>query len=217
MPSSSTNSNTTNEGSSLRAQLRKRLREARRSLTSEQQLHASQQLLKNLLEHPAYAESQHIALYLAQDGEIDPCLVIEDAWSKNKNIYLPVVDSQGSHTMTFYIHRKDTVMVNNQYGIPEPDSSRYPDYPAWSLDMVLLPLTGFDASGNRMGMGGGYYDRTFSFLQSKTTTSDKAKDEQCNPLLIGLAHECQRVSQIPVECWDIPLAGIITDKTFYPC
>jgi 5-formyltetrahydrofolate cyclo-ligase len=72
----------------------------------------------------------------------------------------------------------------------------------------MLPLVGFDASGNRMGMGGGYYDRTFSFKSLKKGLR--------GPTLIGLAHEIQRVEELPVESWDIPLTAIVTDQKSYP-
>lgn len=190
--------------------LRQLLRQNRRALSEAQQTTASQSLLKNLLNLPAYQNSQHIAVYIAADGEIDPLRLVQDAWKQGKHIYLPLVDPKGTHTLTFLPWQEDTVMVNNKYGIPEPDSSLYTALPTQDLDLVLLPLTGFDEHGRRMGMGGGYYDRTFSFIKEGNTQSQQ-------PLLIGLAHECQKVENIPSESWDIPLAGIATDVHYYDC
>ena len=188
--------------------LRQQLRQKRRSLSRAQQQQASRNLLKVLSAQPVWQNSKHIAVYLARDGEIDPQLLIEDAWEKGKTIYLPVIDPLNRHTMTFLPWHPNTITVKNKYGIPEPDIRRYKPRPAWALDMVLLPLTGFDASGKRMGMGGGYYDRTFAFINKGT------KPRQ--PVLAGLAHECQRVHQIPVDNWDIPLSKIYTDLHRYP-
>ncbi|MTI12763.1 5-formyltetrahydrofolate cyclo-ligase [Sansalvadorimonas verongulae] len=191
-----------------KSELRKHLRQIRRSLTPAQQQAASQRLLNTLLTLPAYQNSQHVAVYIAADGEIDTRHFVEDAWRKGKNIYLPVVDPQGSKTLTFLPWQEDTVMINNKYGIPEPDSSLYQTRLASGLDLVLLPLTGFDEAGKRMGMGGGYYDRTFAFVSGKEKKAPQ-------PQLIGLAHECQKAGNIPSESWDIPLTGVATDQRFY--
>ena len=78
---------------------------------------------------------------------------------------------------------------------------------AWRLDLVLVPLVGFDPQGNRLGMGGGFYDRTFAYRGRRKHTS--------RPCLIGLAHECQRVEHLPCAGWDIPLDGVITDCRRY--
>ena len=66
-----------------------------------------------------------------------------------------------------------------------------------------MPLVGFDAAGNRLGMGGGFYDRTLAFMQRVPRPS---------PVLIGVAHQCQQEAQLPAAAWDIPLQLIVTDK-----
>ena len=202
------NKDTEGELAQKKKTLRQTLRKTRKALSESQQKAASQGLLKNLLAHPAYQNSQHIAVYLAADGEINPQPLVQDAWKQGKQVYLPVVDPKGTHTLTFLLWQENTVMVENKYGIPEPDSSLYTALPTQELDLVLLPLTGFDETGRRMGMGGGYYDRTFSFI-------DKGNAESQQPQLIGLAHECQKVDNIPSEDWDIPLTGIATDRRYY--
>ncbi len=99
-------------------------------------------------------------------------------------------------------------MIKNIYGIREPKLIPANRRAAWALDLVLLPLVAFDALGNRMGMGGGYYDRTFSFKSLRKGMT--------GPNLIGLAHEIQRVEKLPIESWDIPLTSIVTDSKSYP-
>ena len=191
-----------------KSELRKQLRRVRNSLTPAQQDRASQALFEILKALPSYQNSQHIAAYLANDGEISPQRLVQDAWDEGKQVYLPVVDPAGRGTLTFLPWQEDTVMEDNKYGIPEPDQSLYKALPAPQLDLVLLPLTGFDKSGKRMGMGGGYYDRTFAFMNS-------GEGGFCKLQLIGLAHEGQKVESIPCESWDIPLSGIATDQRFY--
>ncbi|MGB0205605.1 MAG: 5-formyltetrahydrofolate cyclo-ligase [Neptuniibacter sp.] len=191
-----------------RKKLRKQLRSKRRSLSPEQQNTASQNLLKNIRCRSDFRRSKHIALYLANDGEINPMPIIQYCWKVGKKVYLPVLHPILHNRLWFVPYTASSPMVRNIYGIKEP--KLFPDRrrSAWSLQMALLPLVGFDKYGNRMGMGGGYYDRTFSFKANKRGLR--------GPDLIGLAHEIQRVEELPVESWDIPLTAIISDVNCYP-
>ncbi|KEQ14034.1 5-formyltetrahydrofolate cyclo-ligase [Endozoicomonas numazuensis] len=187
-----------------RASLRKQLRSNRQSLSAEQQLDAAKNVSVVVCGGEAFRQSQHIALYLASDGEIDPRYIAEAIWEQDKFCYLPVLDQEDHNKMYFQLYRPNTRLVNNRYGIAEPELDREKIVKAEALDLVLMPLTGFDEKGHRLGMGGGYYDRTFAFLKQAT-----------KPMLIGLAHECQRVEEIPVADWDVPMKGVATEKTFY--
>ena len=75
------------------------------------------------------------------------------------------------------------------------------------MDLLFLPLVAFDTHGNRMGMGGGFYDRSLAFLQQKNGLK--------KPVLAGLAHEIQKVEQLLTQNWDIPLDFVITEKQLY--
>ncbi|MDB2384711.1 5-formyltetrahydrofolate cyclo-ligase [Endozoicomonas sp.] len=187
--------------------LRQQLRKRRQSLSQEQQRVAQGQLGQLICSLTVFQESQHIALYLANDGEISPAAIAEAAWQQGKTCYLPVIDTPHKGDMYFLPFESDTPMQNNTYGIPEPQRPDTMICKAEKLDLILLPLTGFDEKGHRMGMGGGYYDRALAF-----TTSQKNPQK---PLLIGLAHECQKVEKLVVNIWDISLAGIATDQCFY--
>lgn len=188
----------------FRSDLRKELRAGRRALSSEQQVRAGLGLADVLLRQPFVAKSQHIAVYLANDGEIDPSSLMAQLWKQGKQCYLPVLDSQGSRSLLFVPYCSDTVLVNNKFGIPEPVPDPAERIAPRDLDLVLMPLTGFDEHGQRLGMGGGFYDKTFDFIR----TTQK-------PPLVGLAHECQKVDRIPTENWDIPMQGVATDKCYY--
>lgn len=178
------------------------MRTRRRALSAKAQREASRKLLQNLKRQPAFRNARHIALYLPNDGEIDPRPVIEYCWQLGKRTYLPVLHPIRHNCLWFVPYDRTTPMTRNIYRILEPKLVAAPRRPAWALDLVLLPLVAFDASGARMGMGGGYYDRTFAFKQRKGPQG---------PALIGLAHDFQRVEELPVASWDIPLAGIMTD------
>lgn len=186
--------------STHRAELRAELRSRRRALTAEQQKAAGIGLCNVLIESGVLGNSRHIALYLANDGEIDPLQLQRYLWRENKNCYLPVLVDD--HKMVFVGYRPDTQLVVNHFGISEPSRHGAAVLAPEQLDLMLLPLTGFDLSGGRLGMGGGFYDRALA-----------NSGEQ--PILIGLAHECQKVDKILTERWDVPLAGVATDRCFY--
>jgi 5-formyltetrahydrofolate cyclo-ligase len=189
-----------------RQHLRRLMRSRRRALSPRQQREASRKLLANLSRLPAFRRARHIALYLPNDGEIDPTPVIELCWKLGKQTYLPVLHPIRHNRLWFVPYGRNTLMRRNIYRILEPSLMGVPRRPAQALDLVLLPLVAFDATGARMGMGGGYYDRTFSFKQRKGPQG---------PKLIGLAHDIQRVESLAVASWDIPLAGIVTDCRGY--
>ncbi len=188
-----------------RSELRRQMRQARKALTLDEQQAASHSLLENLLPLADFNQAQNIALYLASDGEIDPQQVIEYCWQQGKNVYLPVLDPDNYNHLLFVHYTTQTPMCFNKYQISEPATPYLQTLPAEQLDLVLLPLVAFDSSGSRMGMGGGYYDRSFAFKQEASHAAD-------TPKLIGLAHALQQVDVLNVESWDIPLAAIATDE-----
>ena len=187
-----------------RTELRQALRKRRQALGAEEQAEAAKGLLQQLLKRADYRNSQSIALYLAHDGEISPEHVARDAWEQGKQCFLPVLDPNDKSRMLFQAYHSDTVLVANRFNISEPELNLAECIDPEKLDLVLMPLTGFDARGGRLGMGGGFYDRTFSFV-----------GENCTLMLLGLAHECQRVAKMPVAEWDVPVQGVITGKRCY--
>ena len=186
-----------------RKALRKKLRSARRALSTSQQHLASRRLFRQLAQHPLFVRSRHIAFYVANDGEIDPVLLFRHARRLGKVCYLPVVSGWPRNNMQFQRIHKHQQWIRNRFGITEPRTKVNSRTRPWRLGMVLMPLVGFDRLGNRLGMGGGFYDRTFAYL--------RRRHNWFAPCLIGLAHQCQKVDILPVESWDIPLNGIVSD------
>ncbi len=194
---------------SERQLLRQQLRARRRALSTSAQQRASIRLLQGLRQHHWFTKSRHIALYLANDGEIDPAHLIAWCRQHHKQLYLPVLHPLNHGELWFYPWHQHTHLCANRFGIPEPAlRQRGRLRPLWALDLVLLPLVGFDPAGNRMGMGGGFYDRTLVKLERGSLR---------RPRLIGLAHECQKVERLPIASWDIPLQGIQSDRCYYGC
>lgn len=187
-----------------RKQLRKQLRTARQNLSRGAQKQASRRLARRIGQSSLFTRSRHIAFYLAADGEIDPSPLIARCRKLGKHCYLPVLHRWPSTHMSFQRLLPQQRWIRNSFGIREPKPNRRLQIKPWRLDLVLMPLVGFDAQGNRLGMGGGFYDRTFAFKHRRSHWQ--------TPVLIGLAHDCQKTSSLPVASWDIPLDGIVTDR-----
>lgn len=199
-----------------RQQLRKTLRQQRQSLSIDAQTVAADLLSQRLETHQFIQHSNNIAMYLASDGEISLAPAIELAWQLGKNVYLPVV-SEEQGQMNFVPYHRTTALHLNRYGIAEPFMDELSTSPldASELDLVLMPLVGFDSQGARLGMGGGYYDRAFAFMQEPSTelvSPEFSMPKLKAPKLIGVAHSIQEVDTLDTASWDIPLDGIVTDK-----
>jgi len=196
-----------NSQKKIRQNLRKELRERRRQLTRPEQDQAARALLRNLRSHPVFLKSQRIALYMAEDGEINPILLLQVAEKMGKKCYLPILHPLKKKHLLFGRYRPGDLLLKNYFGLREPPPFKNCIKP-WALDLVLMPLVGFDRKGNRLGMGGGFYDCTFSFKQRINPHGGLST----HPTLIGLAHRCQEVELLQRENWDIPLDWVITDK-----
>jgi len=187
--------------------LRKKLRAKRLALSpGEQRLHALS-AARHFARSSLLLRFSRIALYIANNGELDPAPIAARIRECGKSTYLPVLQSPPRQALWFCEHRKGETLHPNRFGIPEPDTMKHRLLPAWGLDLILMPLVAFDSNGNRLGMGGGFYDRTLAYLHRRTCWQ--------HPSLIGLAHACQEVAEIKPNSWDIPLDGIITESGLF--
>lgn len=184
--------------------LRQQKRAQRKDLNPALQTQHAEQLATQILQQNCFINSQHIAAYLSNDGEIDPALIIEQAWSLGKSVYLPVLSAH-ENSLLFAPFEKNSRLCRNQFGIDEPDCEPKHWLKAEHMDLILLPLVAFDEQGNRMGMGGGFYDRSLENIRQQKSSTH----------LIGLAHEIQKVEQLEVQRWDVPMDAIITEDVFY--
>lgn len=189
--------------------LRRQIRDARRTLTPQQQQFAAEQLCLNLTKQLPIRKAKALAAYLPTDGEISLLPFIKWAQAHHKKVFVPVLHPIKHHQLWFVELTPDSPMKTNRYGILEPDHRLNKIQPLWALDAVLLPLVAFDNTGARLGMGGGYYDRTLAYRNQLSPFN--------RPSLIGVAHAIQEVIQLPTENWDIPLSAIATDQTFLSC
>ncbi len=183
--------------------LRQRNRKRRAALDDASLNSAAERLCQRLTELPEYATARRIAAYFAVNGEIGLTPLIEHAWIQGKQIYLPNLDQK---TLRFSPYFEGQAMRTNRYRLPEPDVGDDDMLAPEDLDLVLAPLVVFDADGNRLGMGGGYYDRSFSFHKNPGRKK---------PLLIGVAHEMQKVDRLNPAEWDVRLDMVVTDEKVY--
>ncbi|MCK2185057.1 5-formyltetrahydrofolate cyclo-ligase [Halomonas getboli] len=189
-----------------RRALRRELRRRRRRLSAQEQDQAARRLCHQLRRLPEVQRARRVALYLPNDGEIDPTRLMPWLNGRGARVHLPVLRPLSHNALWFVHYHTGTPMVTNRFGIPEPctrhGAHRARRTPAWALDLILMPLVGFDDDGQRIGMGGGFYDRTLAFTRGRGP----------RPRLIGLAHDCQRVERLPVAPWDVPLDAIVSDR-----
>ncbi|MCK9469145.1 MAG: 5-formyltetrahydrofolate cyclo-ligase [Porticoccaceae bacterium] len=184
-------------------QTRTAMRRERRALTQVQQHRAAEDLARIVSREAFFLRSRRIALYLANDGEIDPAFLRQLAESAGKQTYLPLLHPFRHNCLLFQRHKPGQRLEYNRFAIAEPRLGDGRIVPPWSLDIVFLPLVAFDNGGNRLGMGGGFYDRTFAKVPRR---------HHFRPLLVGLAHSFQQVESLPREPWDIPLDAIATER-----
>ncbi|MGD8852539.1 MAG: 5-formyltetrahydrofolate cyclo-ligase [Gammaproteobacteria bacterium] len=192
---------------SARSDQRRQLRARRRALSARERMRRSHALSRQLSRQPMFRTANRIAAYLAQDGEVETLPLIELCWSMGKQVYLPVLVPFVENRLWFARYRPDTRLVRNRYGIAEPEVVHRERIDAHALDLVLAPLVGFDRNGNRLGMGGGFYDRSFAFLLGRKRWH--------KPQLVGLAYDFQQLLSLPPRPWDVPLAAVATDAGWY--
>ncbi|MCH1925041.1 5-formyltetrahydrofolate cyclo-ligase [Shewanella sp. C32] len=179
-------------------QLRQQIRHARRALTPAQQQAAAQAASQRLL---ALIDSlpaiRHVALYFSCDGELDTAPLFPALWQRGIATCLPVLHPFSQGQLLFLQYHRDSHMQPNRFGIAEPKLNINALVLPHMLDLIVAPLVAFDDAGNRMGMGGGFYDRTLANPALKA-------------LAVGYAHDCQYRPQLPLAPWDIPLPVITT-------
>ena len=181
-----------------RQQIRQQIRLRRRALTPEQQTQFALLAADRMMAYPPVLLAHTVAVFLSFDGELDTRPLIDQLWRAGKRVYLPVLHpfSPGNLLFLHYPPRSDLVV--NRLNIREPKLDVRDVLPLSQLDVLVTPLVAFDAAGQRLGMGGGFYDRT---LQNW-------RQHRLQP--VGYAHDCQQVDALPTEQWDIPLPAVIT-------
>lgn len=184
-------------------ELRKQLRRQRRQVSGFAQKQAQQHILSKLTQRPEFRHSQKIGVYLHAFGEIQTQALIEYCFKIGKQVYLPAICAMNQQLIWIRISQhqyRNRRFAHHRLGMREPMSTR--GLHVSTLDLLILPLLACDRSGTRIGMGGGFYDRTLASAHRR-------------PFRLGLAHDFQLLSQpLTREKWDQPLDALITPQRF---
>ena len=189
-----------------RSELRRQLGERRRSLSPQQRIAAAQGLRRSLEQLPEFHTDMRVAGYWATQGELPLNLIIPPLIERGQQFLLPLISAEKQ--LRFAPWKPGDPVEPNRHGIPEPLHVSTPMAP-FQLDLVLVPLLAFDRQGQRLGYGGGYYDRSFAFLNEQARPTE--------PLLVGIGYDFQELDAIAPERWDVRLDFIATDRELIDC
>jgi 5-formyltetrahydrofolate cyclo-ligase len=184
---------------SERDALRRELRQRRRAIPAPERIAAADALAQRLLSLPFVPATGYVAGYWAMDGEI-----ALHSWQirlpRGLVYCLPVLHEDTR--LRFSPWRPGDPLVTNRFGIPEPDVASSSALEPEAMAMIVVPLVGFDTHGNRLGMGGGWYDRTLAFRRTQPAP----------PWLVGVGFSAQRIAVFAQEPWDVPVDALCTER-----
>ena len=180
----------------IKPNLRRKLIQQRKELKPEQVHSLSFSVCQQILSHPVFIQSQTIAFYYPINNEVD-LLSLVNMKGNPKTFLLPYVLNNSD--MEFRGYTLDSELVNNKYGIPQPENSQ--TVISSQIDLCLMPLVGYHRNGSRLGYGGGFYDRYFSNSNNKQKTK-----------LAGVAYNFQQCPTLKSDNWDIPMDIIFTNN-----
>lgn len=181
-------------------EVRRRYREARSRIDPAERDAASDRIAEHVARAHWFRSSRLIACYLSMSDEVATWPIIERAWRMRKRVFAPICGND--RLLRFCEVRRETELARSDYGLLEPVDGETIE--PKRLDLVLMPLVAFDADRGRIGMGGGYYDKTFSFLRNRSTF--------LKPKLVGLAFACQETERVEKNPWDIGLYRVVTER-----
>jgi len=187
---------------SERSALRKILRERRAALDAGERIAAAGALVEHLEAIPEFLTDPNIAGYWAVDGELPLAAIVGGLRARGQVYHLPVIDAE--KRIVFAPWSPGMPIATNRYGIPEPSDTTRAHLAPDAMDVVLVPLLGFDRSGHRLGFGGGYYDRSFAFLRDL--------ERPAKPLLVGIGYAAQEIEHIDPRDWDVRLDYVATER-----
>jgi 5-formyltetrahydrofolate cyclo-ligase len=184
--------------SNSKGRLRQQLLAERQALHEHQRLRLDRKICAYLLRYLDDIDALRLAAFYPFRGEPNLMPAMEALHHAARRIHLPVLEEQH---LIFKRWHPEAELRRNQFGIPEPVKGKVCELA--SLDVVFMPLVAFSQSGERLGMGGGFYDRAFSSFIDQPGTG---------PQRVGVAYGFQQIDGLPVDSWDVPLDAVITDQ-----
>lgn len=183
--------------------LRKNLRKQRRAVNPFQQKQSEQAVLNLLIRIPEFQQAHKIGLYLHAFGEIHTHKIMEYCFAQGKAVFLPMICNMNQRLAWVQISQhqyRSKRFSHHPLGMKEPMAAR--GLHVSKLDVLIMPLLACDDTGTRIGMGGGFYDKTLATAAKR-------------PYRLGLAHDFQLLHcNIQREAWDQPLDGLLTPQHF---
>ena len=167
-------------------------------------MQAAEAVSNRLLTHPLFNGPGYVAGYWAMGGEL-PLHVLQMRLRTDQVWCLPCI--QPDNSLRFAPWRPGDLLESNRFGIPEPALTADAQLSAEDMAVILVPLLGFTRRGGRLGMGGGFYDRSLAF-RSQTATG---------PVLLGVGYSLQELDELPEQPWDIALDAVVTENELLLC
>lgn len=187
----------------MRQPLRQALKAKRNQISVPEKMAAAEAVAQHILAQLSESGGT-LAAYWACSGEL-PLHILQMRLPSHWIWCLPVV--QANRQLLFAPWRPGDELVTNQYGIPEPTLAPSSCLRPNELSAVLVPLLGFTRHGQRLGMGGGFYDASFAFR----------KNQFAPPKLIGVGFACQEIEAIDGQDWDVNMDAIATEHEWINC
>ena len=182
--------------------LRKEISLKRKNLSKKERLESEESLVQLWESVGDSYKKNKVALYWPINGEVATNALISYFFSNGSKCFLPVIsNNEENKLIDFALFEEQSRLVKNRFGIPEPNKSKIIDLN--QLDIIFLPCVCFDSRGNRIGMGGGFYDKTLSYLSKKEKTK-----------LIILAYDFQEVESCLPESHDIKADACLTPNQY---
>jgi 5-formyltetrahydrofolate cyclo-ligase len=185
-------------------QLRKSIRQKRRAVSAFQQRHSEQLILQRLRMLPEFKHAKRIGIYLHAFGEIQTHKIIQYCFHQKKSVYLPMICNMNQHLVWVKISQnqfQNRRFSHHPLGMQEPMATH--GQSVSHLDLLLMPLLACDRLGTRIGMGGGFYDKTLALAPYH------------RPFRLGLAHHFQLVPEtLHREKWDQPLDALLMPEQY---
>lgn len=194
-------------GSESRKSRRDALRARRLAIGAGERIAAAAAVARHLEHLPEYCDARRVAGYWAIAGELPLAAIASGLRAREQAYCLPLVGTDG--LLRFAAWKAGDALTVNRYGIPEPDVAADVLLQPHDLDVVLVPLLGFDRRGHRLGYGGGYYDRSFAFLHGRGAPA--------RPLLIGIGYAWQELADVGPASWDVHLDKVVTEQSIIDC